>query len=121
MGIGNNLSKATVDDLEYFYVQSLNELPDFVSLHRDVISVLDEEPLLLITRGKKSTGGYVLEVLDTGIDNDNLIVELHSSDPKPGSMSIMMVTYPYVYVKTGQAKSYSVVVNGKMIVKERSL
>lgn len=118
--MNQDLVRSEAKDLEYFYVKTPDELP-FFAANPEVISLLHHEPLLIISRGEKPGGGYGFELIGTEIRSDHLMIELISSDPKPGSVNILMLTYPFVYVRTYQAKTFSLIVNGELLLKERRL
>jgi len=115
-----NLSRSIIKDIEYFYVQTPDELPFYAALP-EIRDLVHQEPLLIISRGEKPGGGYIFELISTQIRDDNLVIELKSSDPKPGSVNILMLTYPFVHVRTHHAKTFTVIVNGKLVLKEHCL
>ncbi|MDD2430865.1 MAG: protease complex subunit PrcB family protein [Firmicutes bacterium] len=121
MGLNRRLPLSKIDDLEYFHIEDSDDLPGFALSNQDLISDLDNSTCLIISRGEKTSGGYQIDLVSTKFDGDHLTVELNTSDPKPGSMNIMVLTYPWVHVKTKGAKTYSVILNQDLIVKEQYL
>mgnify|MGYP000930768812 CR=1 FL=1 len=107
-------------DLKYHFVQSPEDVPEFAQTQALFLELKDS-PILIISRGSKPTGGYLLKIIDAKIVNDDLKISLISSDPQPGSLNIQVITYPYVYLKTGTAKTFSVKLNNRVIIAEKSL
>ncbi|MGI5998680.1 MAG: S-layer homology domain-containing protein [Lutispora sp.] len=94
-----------------FYSVSYNNLPDAIKDKIDVKRVskgyeayeYDDEIYLVAYMGKKSTGGYAIEIEDVERYkvNSNYIVEATVVETKPGKGSIVTqaLTYPYDVVK----------------------
>lgn len=59
----------------------------------------DGSYLILISAGEKSSGGYGIEV-DTVEDNEGkTVISVLETEPAPDTMSIQILTYPYVLIK----------------------
>ncbi len=72
---------------------------------RAAVYVVQDTAYLVVTMGKKTTGGYGVSV--TGIDRDNMRdggpgidVRVRYQSPKPGQVVSQVITYPYAIVKT---------------------
>ena len=121
MGLSRLLPQRKMTDLEYIYIEDAESLPSYAADDEGLLRDLEDGPVLIISRGEKSTGGYHIELIASELEDDHLEIEVTTSDPKPGSFSIMVITHPYVHVKTEGAMTYSVTVNGSVAVERQSL
>ena len=60
--------------------------------------------LLIITLGKRNTGGYSISVDDIKIDNkSNVSVTVHENKPSESDIVTQALTYPYICIQFNKA------------------
>ncbi|NPB04100.1 MAG: protease complex subunit PrcB family protein [Thermotogae bacterium] len=69
------------------------------STYSNLLKADGKEPILLIFLGRRSTGGYSVEVEEIKTDGKKLVVVAKEICPKPGSMVIQVITTPFVAVR----------------------
>ncbi|MBI4326069.1 MAG: protease complex subunit PrcB family protein [Chloroflexi bacterium] len=57
-----------------------------------------KEMVIMVTMGRKSTGGYAIEIMSVVEAADRLQITVKRTTPRPGAMTIQALTAPYHFV-----------------------
>ena len=79
-------------------------LPRYKMLERALAAKVEDQVYVIVTRGEKLTGGYLVNidkiVLEKEKDETKLVVYAVFTDPKPEDLVPQVPSYPYVVAKT---------------------
>ena len=66
---------------------------------------------VIIKMGTKNTGGYSIDVEKVEIKDNKVDIYVKETEPTPGSMVTMEITYPYIAVKFNTKQNVNVIYN----------
>ncbi len=79
-------------------------LPRYKMLERALAAKVEDQVYVIVTRGEKLTGGYMVDidkiVLEKENDETKLVVHAIFTDPKPEELVPQVPSYPYIIAKT---------------------
>jgi len=79
-------------------------LPRYKMLERALAAKVEDQVYVIVTRGEKLTGGYLVNidktVLEMEKDETKLVVYAVFTDPRPEELVPQVPSYPYVVAKT---------------------
>ncbi len=79
-------------------------LPRYKMLERALAAKVEDQVYVIVTRGEKLTGGYMVDIDKIVVEKDNdetkLVVHAIFTDPKPEELVPQVPSYPYIIVKT---------------------
>ena len=99
--IGCGTVGSTVKEIKYEVLKTIPEGNDTLSNRGYKVLKQDNEYVVIIQTGEKPNAGYGVEVQsikDTGEKTEIIVQE---TEPKPGEMNAMVITYPRVAIKIG--------------------
>ncbi|OEG00173.1 hypothetical protein BHF71_06105 [Vulcanibacillus modesticaldus] len=85
------------------YSKAPKEVLDFLDKNKyfesQKIIHADDKTYVIITRGQKKTGGYGLKVIGFEEYAEMILIKVKYIDPSPDTITIQMITYPFIIIE----------------------